>query len=188
MQYIVINSGAAIWRFPKSLHSVVWIYNYYINTPQGVAWRWDLNGQVNTHMECSDSFISLFNTKTHLHADYKNMSIWFTGPRYPPAAMYIMYIVLTFITVEKIKTEGIKFSPLTLMNQLRLINRNGDKSEMKKQIAAKLMVNAQCFANILWTLHLPWAITGFLSVAREEWRKARWFHWKAGEGKKMRGW
>lgn len=63
--------------------------------------------------------------------------------------MYIMYIVLTLITVEKIKTEGIKFSPLTLMNQLRLINRNGDKSEMKKQIAAKLMVNAQCFANIL---------------------------------------
>lgn len=88
--------------------------------------------------------------------------------------MYITYsFTITHCETLKLKRSG--FNPLTLMNQLHLINRNKDKYEMKKTNRCKANVNAQCFANsfdILWTLHLPWTIAGILSVSRGEGRKA----------------
>ncbi len=52
------------------------------------------------------------------------------------------------------KTEVITFNSLTLMNQLHLINRNKDKYEMKKQIAAKLMLTPNALQTVLTSFEL----------------------------------
>lgn len=112
-----------------------------IKTQWGCGQRWGLSRQVNSHMECCNSFISQFDAK-HTYSTVslqKQAHGWLIAkvsngnltivPQLQCTAFWVFFFYIGHR--EKWKIERNKFTASSIINQVQLINRNEDKLEME---------------------------------------------------------
>lgn len=162
-----------------------------IKTCGGCGKGWDLSRQVNIHMECCNSFFSLFTTKHTFGPTLKQTHYWFTVESeietwYGPAPKYTVPHRFSIRCCDKLKPKG---SNSKLGHWLiSVILSVGIKISLKwlKQMASKLISTPTTLQTALAFFELR----NFCEKTHgwKEWRKALRFPGNVQNDKKTAGW